>query len=599
MQEALLGTTSGTQSSGLDPQQALTPAQVTGHYSSCGPQHDGPGTTTVVAAAGYVLQHHRPQGSGCGKGSCVTHHLVLVNSQSAISLDRDDIVVRKGQFSLVNSRLTPEQSMVEDLLAIRDVVDTAGIEYLLVRGVDGRPLLAVDRKRRIELASALAAAFANEPFYSKAGKDAAVFIADGRLSRSNKARVVHLFRPRIEPLGGLRYGAANGVRLEFWDFGVEEIVAPAGNALMRAHLPRAEAVEATVELFGREWPSLEGMFAQHASDITFDIDMVFSWVDGADAEFQRARALRMQAYVVGEGDDSEARYRQIDELKYALRSVYLFAPWVRRIFIVTDSPRPTWLDEHPSVTIVRSEEFFQDPTALPTHNSQAVESQLQHIPGLSEHFIYSNDDMFFGRPVSPDTFFSPGGITKFIESRTRIGLGQANTARSGFENAARVNRRLLNERFGRVTTRHLEHAATPLRKSVLFEMEREFAEDFARTARSAFRSSTDISVTNSLYHYYALLTGRAVTQPLASVRYIETTLESSLVEMDDLLARRSFDFFCLNDGSLPEISVEERTTAVRSFLNRYFAIPAPWEKAPSVATSAETVLAANGQADGS
>jgi hypothetical protein len=529
----------------------------------------------------------------------VTNHLVLVNSRSAISLDRDDIVVRKGQFTLVNTRLTPQQSMVEDLLAIRDVLDAAGIEYLLVRGADGRPVIAIDRKRRATLSGALAAAFANEPFYSKAGKDAAVFIADGRLSRSSKARVLRLFRPRIEPLGRLRYGAANGVRLEFWDFGADDIVAPTENALMRARLPRAEAVDSTARLFGRDWPTLEGMFAPHASDITFDIDMVFSWVDGADAEFQRARALRMQAYVVGEGDDSEARYRQIDELKYALRSIHLFAPWVRRIFVVTDSPRPAWLDEHPAVTIVRSEEFFQDPSALPTHNSQAVESQLQHIPGLSEHFIYSNDDMFFGRLVSPDMFFSPGGITRFIESRTRIGLGQANTVRSGFENSARVNRRLLGERFGRVTTRHLEHAATPLRKSVLLEMEREFADDFARTARSAFRSSTDISVTNSLYHYYALLTGRAVTQPLARVRYIETTLESSLAEMDELLRSRSYDFFCLNDGSAPEISVEERTTAVRAFLNRYFAIPAPWEKAQSEAVSPDAALAASGQAESS
>ncbi|WP_349904125.1 stealth family protein [Parafrigoribacterium humi] len=509
----------------------------------------------------------------------MTHHLVLVDAVPSHSFDREDVVLRKGQFTLVNTRLTPREAMIEDLIAVRGALDEAQIEYLLVRGSDGRPVLAVDRKRRASLAEAFATAFANEPFYSKTGKARAHFLADGTLSRSRKARVFRLFRPRIEPNGRLRYGASNGIRLELWDFGVDEIVAPAANALMRTSVPRSEAVDATVSLFGLEWPTLEGMFAAHASDITFDIDMVFSWVDGTDIEFQRVRAARMQAYVVGEGDDSEARYRQIDELKYALRSVYLFAPWVRRIFIVTDSPRPVWLDEHPSVTIVRSEEFFQDPEALPTHNSHAVESQLQHIPGLSEHFIYSNDDMFFGRPVSPDMFFSPGGVTKFIESRTRIGLGRADTARSGFENSARVNRRLLNERFGRVTTRHLEHAATPLRKSVLLELEREFAEDFARTARSAFRSSTDISVTNSLYHYYALLTGRAVAQTQAKVKYIETTLASSLAAMDELLRKRSYDFFCLNDGSAPEISVEERTTAVRSFLERYFGIPAPWERA--------------------
>ena len=129
-----------------------------------------------------------------------------------------------------------------------------------------------------------------------------------------------------------------------------------------------------------------------------------------------------------------------------------------------------------------------------------------------------------------------------------------------------------------MTTRHLEHAPTPLRRSVLFEMEREFAADFARTAASPFRASTDISVTNSLYHYYALMTGRSVVQPNARVKYVETTLTSSLKQMKRLLRNRRQDFFCLNDGSEPEISIETRISAVLEFLNSYFPIPAPWEK---------------------
>jgi hypothetical protein len=298
----------------------------------------------------------------------------------------------------------------------------------------------------------------------------------------------------------------------------------------------------------------------------------------------------MASYVVGEGDDSEARYRQINELKYALRSVHLFAPWIRRIFIATDSPAPAWLAEHPKVTIVRSEEFFEDPSVLPTHNSHAVEAQLHNIPGLAEHFLYSNDDMFFGRPVAPSMFFSPGGVSKFVEAGTRIGLGENEPARSGHENAARVNRRLLRERFGRTITRHLEHCAAPLRVSVVRELEAEFPEDFARTAASRFRSATDISVTNSLYHYYALITGRAVEQRQAQVTYVETTLRRSLHQLEQLLRRRDQDMFCLNDGSHPELSVEERTRAVTDFLERYFPIPAPWEKVgPAAVTPAEPV----------
>ena len=70
-----------------------------------------------------------------------------------------------------------------------------------------------------------------------------------------------------------------------------------------------------------------------------------------------------------------------------------------------------------------------------------------------------------------------------------------------------MNRKLLWNRFGRITTRHLEHTAAPLRRSVVAQMEQEFPAEFAKTAASTFRAADNISVTNSFYHYYALLTG--------------------------------------------------------------------------------------------
>jgi UDP-glucose 4-epimerase len=495
---------------------------------------------------------------------------------------RDDLVIRKGQLTLINSTLTPRDAMIADTLFVRDALEAAGIAMHLVRGNDERPVIAVDITSRPAVEAALVAATADEPFSAKphsssSGAKRAKTIAAGALADSPKTRSFALYRPRVEPLGRLRYGASNGVLLQFWSFGEHTVVAPTESALTRRSIPVGELHETSVERFGATWPTFEGMFDALASDIDFDIDLVFSWVDGTDLEFQRARAAQMQSYVVGEGDDHPARFRQLDELRYALRSVHLFAPWVRRIFIVTDSPRPLWLADDPRVTIVRSEEFFADVSVLPTHNSQAVESQLHRIPGIAEHFLYSNDDMFFGKPVSPGMFFTPGGISKFVEASTRIGLGEPTAERSGFENAARVNRALLRERFGITITRHLEHCAAPLRTSVLEELEREFPGDFTRTGASAFRARTDISVTNSLYHYYALRTGRAVVQETVSVKYVDTTTRVGLDDMHALLKKRSFDMFCLNDGSFPEISTEERAHAVRSFLDRYFAIEAPWE----------------------
>lgn len=490
------------------------------------------------------------------------------------------VVSRRGKVARLESSLTPHEAQIEDLVFLRKVLNEANIPFLLIRNHKNRPVLAVDIEFRPAVERALIAACATEPMYAKtkdkSGHPAVLVTAHG-LSSLVDPRIVRLYRRRIAP-GGFRFGAAFGVELQFWVYEDTLVHCPVENSLTRKVVPRAELIPATVKLYGYKWPTVQGMFTPHASDVTFDVDMVFSWVDGSDPEFRARRARQMAQHVVGEGDAAEARIRQIDELKYALRSVHMFAPWIRRIFIATDSAPPAWLAEHPKVTIVRAAEHFSDPAALPTYNSHAVESQLHHIDGLSEHFLYSNDDMFFGRPVNASMFFSAGGVSKFIEAKTRIGLGTSEPTRSGFENAARVNRELILKRFGQVITRHLEHTAVPLRRSVLEEMEREFPEDFARTQASAFRSATDISVTNSLYHYYALMTGRAVQQEKAKVLYVNTTTQAGLSLLPKLRKKRNYDFFCLNDSSFPEVSAAERTERVTKFLERYFPIPAPWEK---------------------
>ncbi|QNE13476.1 sugar phosphotransferase [Pseudarthrobacter sp. NBSH8] len=509
-----------------------------------------------------------------------THAEVTSPAAEARLKHRPDVVRHKGRYALINHNRTPFQAMVEDLLFLRGVLAGENLDYLLVRGNNDRPVIALDWKDRKKLRAALVGACRNEPVYSMtvdAKKKSSVLVADGDLSPNRQARIFRLYRPRVEPDGGFEFGSSAGVQIELWSFEGDQLILPIENSLTRRTMQSQDAVRGTVERYGHTWPTIENMFADHASDISFDIDLVFSWVDGSSPDYIAARRAQQKGVVLGEGDDNEARFRQINELKYALRSVYMFAPWIRRIFIATDSPAPEWLADHPSVTIVRSEEFFADPTVLPTHNSQAVECQLHNIEGLSEHFLYSNDDMFFGRPVGPDMFFTPGGVTKFIEAETRIGLGDNDAERSGFENAARVNRKLLWNRFGRITTRHLEHTAAPLRRSVVARMEREFPEEFQKTAGSRFRAADNISVTNSFYHYYALLTGRAVTQTAAKVRYVDTTARAGLNYLPKLLAKRNMDFFCLNDGSFPEVPADERAEIVTDFLEKYYPIKAPWE----------------------
>lgn len=467
---------------------------------------------------------------------------------------QSDMVATVGGATVAN--LVASHAVIDDLRYLRGELTVAEVPYLLVRDSDHRLVLAVDTQYRAALRRVLGAAMVSGFKFNE--KQHNVF----RLGRD--------------------LDTAHHVDVELWEYHGDTVECPRPNALTRNVFDLADVEFSTVLLYDTSWPTLEGMFTPHSTDVGFDIDIVFSWVDGTDPEFRARRAGMLAQVVVGEGDEADARIRQIDELRYALRSVHKNAPWIRRIFIATDSRVPDWLADDPQVTVVRAIDHFADASGLPVFNSHAVESQLQHIEGLSEHFLYSNDDMFFARPVRPSMFFTPAGISRYIEAGTRIGPGANNERRSGFENAARMNRQLLTRRFGHIITRHLEHTPVPLRRSVLHEIEQAFPEDFARTRTSRFRAATDISVTNSLYHYYALLTGRAVAQEAAKVRYVDTTMYTGLALLDGLAKRRNVDFFCLNDGSFPEVPETERVRAVSEFLDTYFPEAAPWEKPEAI-----------------
>jgi hypothetical protein len=136
-----------------------------------------------------------------------------------------------------------------------------------------------------------------------------------------------------------------------------------------------------------------------------EIDFVITWVDGADEVWQKEK----QAWRHGAGeDDRKERYRDWGLLQYWFRGVEQFAPWVRRIHFVTWGHLPKWLDTtNPRLHIVKHTDFIPA-EYLPTYNCNTIELFLHRIPGLSEHFVYFNDDIFPVRQLLPEDFFVGG-----------------------------------------------------------------------------------------------------------------------------------------------------------------------------------------------
>ena len=135
------------------------------------------------------------------------------------------------------------------------------------------------------------------------------------------------------------------------------------------------------------------------------IDIVYSWCDGNDPNFIKEKQNTLKKHnITLDPVQEKRRYQQNDELKYSLRSVEKYAPWVNHIYIITNKQRPAWLKDNNKVTIIDHSQIIP-PKYRPTFNSVCIEYYIINIPGLEDNFLYLNDDVFFNRPVKPEDFF--------------------------------------------------------------------------------------------------------------------------------------------------------------------------------------------------
>ena len=139
------------------------------------------------------------------------------------------------------------------------------------------------------------------------------------------------------------------------------------------------------------------------------IDIVIAWVDGADPVWRKDKKNRMIEQGISAGiDDREERYRDWEILQYLFRGIEKFAPWVRTVHFVTYGHLPKWLNVQNSKLHIVNHKDFIPAQYLPTFNSHTIEWNFHRIKGISDQFIYLNDDQFLLKNVEPEDFFKNG-----------------------------------------------------------------------------------------------------------------------------------------------------------------------------------------------
>ncbi|MBQ2247729.1 MAG: Stealth CR1 domain-containing protein [Tidjanibacter sp.] len=234
------------------------------------------------------------------------------------------------------------------------------------------------------------------------------------------------------------------------------------------------------------------------------VDLVYLWVDGDDPEWQQRKREAMAECGRELPAQAVARGRFVDnqELRYSLRSVEKYAPWVGKVFIVTADQTPKWLNvAHPKVELVSHSQILPS-EYLPTFNSSAIEMALTRIEGLSERFLFANDDMFFRCPVGPEFFYTPEGLpiarfARYISTKESLYLGKVRNAQ-----------RLVAERFGGEYVRQPHHNVDAYLKSDVNACLEAFEAEAEATCSHRFRQEGEFH--RSAWLYYALSQRRAV-----------------------------------------------------------------------------------------
>ncbi|MGK0275589.1 MAG: hypothetical protein ACI9N0_001975 [Ilumatobacter sp.] len=364
---------------------------------------------------------------------------------------------------------------------------------------------------------------------------------------------------------------------------VDGLARAAGRSIRRANLAPStrrllvdDITGAATDLAGRLRPNDQGVDAdgfEPSVAAPFDVDLVYTWVDDDDLDWRTSydEALKRAPRDNTTNESSHtARFENHDELRYSMRSVWRYAGWFRSIFVVTAGHRPAWLSNHPRVTVINHDDILS-PNSLPTFNSHAIEAALHRISGLSEQFIYLNDDFFVGRPLGFEAFFDPSGRPKvFVSDHVTPRAGDTTV---GQFPAARQTDQLIQSLTGSTAGYLLGHAPYPQLRSVSEELETRLADHFEGTASHRFRHPDDISVAASLAPWYAIATGRADRVTVPS-EYVSVGHATTGAKLRRLRRRRDYDTFCLN---WTEQSSQVWDQRVQRFLRRRFPDVAPWE----------------------
>lgn len=298
----------------------------------------------------------------------------------------------------------------------------------------------------------------------------------------------------------------------------------------------------------------------------FKIDIVYTWA--------------------GENHNkNNERLSDNNELKYSLRSVMKYAPWVNKIYILMNPPKkkPSWFNKNykKKIILIDHNDTFKNKKYLPSTNSNSIETTLVNIKGLSEHFIYFNDDFYLGNYISYLDFFNRDGSKVIVDEKI-----VSNYSTMIKDKIYNLNIKLPS--YCGIA----QHIPFGLKKSIIREFQKKYSDYIHFVRKIKYRTGTGMEdcYKNGLKKWcqqqygpiskFALDNNYAISYryPKKQIKYISYLFDKKLYGLTSLYKNRP-KFFCINDVKIDNEDIREKYyKKVNSFLNNYYQKKSFFEK---------------------
>lgn len=304
-------------------------------------------------------------------------------------------------------------------------------------------------------------------------------------------------------------------------------------------------------------------------------DVVIAWVDGDDPAHKRKKSEYLTGKKETDFDDiaGPMRYRSTGEIYYCIASVLRYAPWVRKIFIVTDNQNPH-VDEFVArnfpqngipIEIIDHTVLFRGyEQYLPTFNSLAIATMLWRIPDLSDQYIYFNDDVFLAAPAEESMWFENGKTYIYADKFPALWARLLRWAKHFGKSHKTFGHKdpMLNaaDILGSKYFYLFPHAPVPMRRSWYERFYSEHPELLIHNIRHRFREPSQFSSPNIFY----LSAEREGQLEVRSPKNTTCFFKPSVTKTNDYMIRKiaeadankDLKFGCIN--SLGETTTEEQ-----------------------------------------